>query len=326
MTGRGGVAFSAAATADAVRELPGPAAELARRDGQLPVLRLVWPTGADEPPVPDGYATEVRLPLRPGVDAGRAARRGGRGGAGPAARAAGPGGDHGRAPAATCGATSATAPRVRSGDGGRPARVGARIVEVGEPALAARPAEPRTAPRTPPSSSATAGPGRSAGRCRCAPTAGPDPLDGDVLHAPTATAERLGAARPADRGRPARPRPPPRPGRRGDRRRARRGRRRLPRPRGRRRPRRPARAGARRRASRARSSTAGCARCCSTSCATRAWLPGADGTDVAPRAATVLDLPARTSCRRCSPTSCPACSPRPCGVAGCRKATSARHA
>ena len=68
VTVHGGVAFSAAATADAVRELPGPAAELARRDGQLPVLRLVWPTGADEPPPPDGYATEVRLPLRPGLD------------------------------------------------------------------------------------------------------------------------------------------------------------------------------------------------------------------------------------------------------------------
>jgi hypothetical protein len=64
----GGVAFSAAATAEAVRELPGPAAELARREGQLPVLRLVWPTGADEPPPPAGYTTEVRLPLRPGVD------------------------------------------------------------------------------------------------------------------------------------------------------------------------------------------------------------------------------------------------------------------
>jgi hypothetical protein len=64
----GGVAFSASATAEAVRELSGPAAELVRREGQLPVLRLVWPTGADEPPLPDGYATEVRLPLRPDVD------------------------------------------------------------------------------------------------------------------------------------------------------------------------------------------------------------------------------------------------------------------
>ena len=68
VTRRGGVAFSAASTAEAVRELSGPAAELARRDGQLPVLRLVWPTGADEPPPPAGFATEVRLPLRPGVD------------------------------------------------------------------------------------------------------------------------------------------------------------------------------------------------------------------------------------------------------------------
>ena len=75
VTVHGGVAFSAAATADAVRELPGPAAELARRDGQLPVLRLVWPTGPDEPPLPDGYATEVRLPLRPRLDPGAARRR-----------------------------------------------------------------------------------------------------------------------------------------------------------------------------------------------------------------------------------------------------------
>ncbi|MGZ8750732.1 MAG: sacsin N-terminal ATP-binding-like domain-containing protein, partial [Pseudonocardia sp.] len=68
VTAGAGVAFSAASTAEAVRELSGPAAELARRDGQLPVLRLVWPTGADEPPPPAGYATEVRLPLCPGVD------------------------------------------------------------------------------------------------------------------------------------------------------------------------------------------------------------------------------------------------------------------
>jgi hypothetical protein len=68
VTDAGGVAFSAASTAEAVRELSGPAAELARRDGQLPVLRLVWPTGTDEAPPPAGYATEVRLPLRPGID------------------------------------------------------------------------------------------------------------------------------------------------------------------------------------------------------------------------------------------------------------------
>src|SRR5919202_2126438 len=61
VTAAGGVAFSAAATAAAVRALPGPAAELDRRDGRPPVLRLVWPTGPDEAPPPDGYATEGRL-------------------------------------------------------------------------------------------------------------------------------------------------------------------------------------------------------------------------------------------------------------------------
>ncbi|HVL85222.1 MAG TPA: ATP-binding protein, partial [Pseudonocardia sp.] len=64
----GGVRFSATDTAAAVAALPGPAAELARRDGQLPVLRLVWPVARAEPPVPDGFATEVRLPLRRGAD------------------------------------------------------------------------------------------------------------------------------------------------------------------------------------------------------------------------------------------------------------------
>ncbi|MDT7614657.1 MAG: hypothetical protein QOF00_2104 [Pseudonocardiales bacterium] len=58
----GAVAFSASRTAEAVAAMPGPAAELARRD-EPPVLRLVWPT-AEEPPA--GFATEVRLPLRPG--------------------------------------------------------------------------------------------------------------------------------------------------------------------------------------------------------------------------------------------------------------------
>ncbi|GEL22180.1 molecular chaperone Hsp90 [Pseudonocardia sulfidoxydans NBRC 16205] len=56
-----GVRFSDSATAEAVAGLPGPAAELARRAGQLPVLRLAWPV-TEEPP-PAGYDTEVRLPL-----------------------------------------------------------------------------------------------------------------------------------------------------------------------------------------------------------------------------------------------------------------------
>ncbi|HEV7470183.1 MAG TPA: hypothetical protein VGO23_10410 [Pseudonocardia sp.] len=63
-----GVRFSATRTAEEVAGLPGPAAELARRAGQLPVLRLVWPVDEDEPAPPDGYETEVRLPLRPGTD------------------------------------------------------------------------------------------------------------------------------------------------------------------------------------------------------------------------------------------------------------------
>jgi hypothetical protein len=60
----GGVAFSVARTAAAVAPLPGPAAELARRD-EPPVLRLAWAV-AEEPPA--GFTTEVRLPLRAGVD------------------------------------------------------------------------------------------------------------------------------------------------------------------------------------------------------------------------------------------------------------------
>ncbi|QFU85953.1 sacsin N-terminal ATP-binding-like domain-containing protein [Amycolatopsis sp. YIM 10] len=53
----GGVRFSAART----RAESG-------RDGEVPVLRLPWPTEADEPPLPSGFDTEVRLPLRSDVD------------------------------------------------------------------------------------------------------------------------------------------------------------------------------------------------------------------------------------------------------------------
>ena len=60
----GAVGFSAARTAEAIADLAGPAAELARRDAP-PVLRLVWPC-AERPPA--GFTTEVRLPLRDGVD------------------------------------------------------------------------------------------------------------------------------------------------------------------------------------------------------------------------------------------------------------------
>ena len=66
----GGVVFDRARTAAEVAGLgvPGLTEELARRDGAAPALRLVWPTDADEPALPPGADTEVRLPLRPGVD------------------------------------------------------------------------------------------------------------------------------------------------------------------------------------------------------------------------------------------------------------------
>jgi len=74
----GAVRFSAADTARAIAELQVPALdeEVARRHGQLPALRLPWPvpggdrghSGSDTAP-PAGFVTEVRLPLRPGVDA-----------------------------------------------------------------------------------------------------------------------------------------------------------------------------------------------------------------------------------------------------------------
>src|SRR5215475_10880706 len=57
----GAVAWSRTAAADLVREIPGVAAELARRSGQLPVLRL--PFAATGVP-PAGFATAVTLPLR----------------------------------------------------------------------------------------------------------------------------------------------------------------------------------------------------------------------------------------------------------------------
>ena len=62
----GGVRFSAAQTRSEVSGLPALAGELARRDGAVPVLRLPWP--ADGTP-PEGFATEVLLPLRRGARA-----------------------------------------------------------------------------------------------------------------------------------------------------------------------------------------------------------------------------------------------------------------
>jgi hypothetical protein len=57
----GAVAWSRAAAGDLAREIPGVAAELARRSGHLPMLRL--PFAATGVP-PEGYATAVTLPLR----------------------------------------------------------------------------------------------------------------------------------------------------------------------------------------------------------------------------------------------------------------------
>ena len=70
----GGVRFSAVETRAAVAGVPALAAELDRRGGQVPVLRLPWP--AD--PLPAGeWDTEVLLPLRPdAVDAVGAALAG----------------------------------------------------------------------------------------------------------------------------------------------------------------------------------------------------------------------------------------------------------
>src|SRR3954470_11172453 len=60
----GGVAFGAARTLAEVAALPALADELARRDGAVPVLRLPWPA---EGAPPEGFATEVVLPLRAGA-------------------------------------------------------------------------------------------------------------------------------------------------------------------------------------------------------------------------------------------------------------------
>jgi len=60
----GGVAFSAARTRAEVAARPELAGELARRDGDVPVLRLPWPAEGE---LPEGFDTVVVLPLRPGA-------------------------------------------------------------------------------------------------------------------------------------------------------------------------------------------------------------------------------------------------------------------
>jgi len=64
----GGVAFDADRTRAELAEHEKLAELLAMRSDEVPVLRLVWPVDPDEDPVPPGFRTDVRLPLRPGVD------------------------------------------------------------------------------------------------------------------------------------------------------------------------------------------------------------------------------------------------------------------
>ena len=65
----GGVRFSEAETRAAVAGLHLPAldAEVIARDGRVPVLRLPWPT-EDRPVLPQGFTSQVTLPLRPGLE------------------------------------------------------------------------------------------------------------------------------------------------------------------------------------------------------------------------------------------------------------------
>ena len=64
----GGVRFDGPAGREQIAAL-GVAAldrEVLRRGGRIPVLRLPWPSDPNEDPLPDGYTTEVRLPLEAG--------------------------------------------------------------------------------------------------------------------------------------------------------------------------------------------------------------------------------------------------------------------
>jgi hypothetical protein len=65
----GGVGFSADRTREALAGHENLASVLAEREAEVPVLRLVWPLAPDEDPVPEGFSTDIRLPLRPGTDA-----------------------------------------------------------------------------------------------------------------------------------------------------------------------------------------------------------------------------------------------------------------
>ncbi|TQN42017.1 hypothetical protein FHU33_1408 [Blastococcus colisei] len=64
LSATGGVRFGAELTRTVVTAVPGLAAEVVRRDGAVPVLRLPWPSGGTPP---EGFATEAVLPLRDGA-------------------------------------------------------------------------------------------------------------------------------------------------------------------------------------------------------------------------------------------------------------------
>ncbi|MGH3630058.1 MAG: sacsin N-terminal ATP-binding-like domain-containing protein, partial [Sciscionella sp.] len=63
----GTVGFSAQAVREEVESVPALAAEVRRRDGAVPLLRLPYPGSATDRP-PAGYTSEVRLPLPAGTD------------------------------------------------------------------------------------------------------------------------------------------------------------------------------------------------------------------------------------------------------------------
>ncbi len=72
VSGSGGVRFSRVGTAAAISALghDGLEAEMAARGGHVPVLRLPWPMDPvvlQDDPVPAGFDTQVRLPLRHGL-------------------------------------------------------------------------------------------------------------------------------------------------------------------------------------------------------------------------------------------------------------------
>jgi hypothetical protein len=72
VTRSGGVAWSRSATLDAVRAVPSLAGEVARREGEVPVMRLPWPATADAHAAAllETYDTVVVLPLASPVDLG----------------------------------------------------------------------------------------------------------------------------------------------------------------------------------------------------------------------------------------------------------------